>query len=153
MSFLSLSHAIMTDMQPQNIENHGGLEQLPVQPPLNGERIPVLPSLEGGIETGAERREQTADAQAAAADAAAFSQPVQPVAIPVPDPVVPVSVPTLGPVTANDDDVIEKEWVDKAKQILSETKDDPHQRSNRVNELQKDYLKKRYGKELGAQPQ
>ncbi len=155
MSFLSLPHAIMTDMQPQNIENHGGLEQLPVQPPLSGERIPVLPSPEGGIETGAERREQTAEAQAAAADAAAVSQPVQqvPQQPVMPIPVAPAPFSTTGPVTANDDDVIEKEWVDKAKQILSETKDDPHQRSNRVNELQKDYLKKRYGKELGAQPQ
>ena len=47
--------------------------------------------------------------------------------------------------------VIEKEWVDKAKQIITETHDDPYQRSNRVNQLQKEYLKKRYGKDLGAQ--
>ena len=60
-------------MQPQNTENRGGLEQLPAQPTPSGERIPVLPSPEGGIETGAERREQAAEAQAAAADAASRS--------------------------------------------------------------------------------
>jgi hypothetical protein len=139
----------MTSMQPQNLENRGGLEQLPVPPAQNGERVPILPSPEGGIETGAERREQTAEAQAAVADAAAVSQPATPVVnaqIPVAIP----ATPTTGPIVAADEDVIEKEWVDKAKQIITETKDDPYQRSNRVNELQKDYLKKRYGKDLGA---
>jgi hypothetical protein len=73
----------------------------------------------------------------------------------MPQPVVPTApasqpVVSDSPVTANDDDVIEKEWVDKAKQIILETKDDPHSRTNRVNQLQQDYLKKRYGKELGA---
>ena len=135
-------------MQPQNIEHNGGLEQLPVQPTPGGERVPVLPSPEGGIETGADRREQTAEAQAAVADAAAVGAQPQPVAPPVP--VAPV-VQTVGPLVANDEDVIEKEWVDKAKQIILETKDDPHARTNRVNELQRDYLKKRYSKDLGAQ--
>lgn len=139
-------------MQPQNTEQRGGPEQLPVQPAPSGERIPVLPSPEGGIETGAERREQTAEAQAAAADAAAQAQPVTPVQPPViqDQPQAVPSAPTTGPLTAADDDVIEKEWVDKAKKIILETKDNPHERSTRVNELQKDYLKKRYNKELGS---
>jgi Txe/YoeB family toxin of Txe-Axe toxin-antitoxin module len=54
------------------------------------------------------------------------------------------------PAVAGDEDVIEKEWVDKAKKIIQETKDDPYTRTTRVNELQKDYLKKRYNKDLGA---
>ena len=54
------------------------------------------------------------------------------------------------PVLAADDDLIEKEWVDKAKKIITETKDDPYRREQEVNRLQADYLKKRYGKELGA---
>lgn len=139
-------------MQPQNIEPRGGPEQLPVQPAPNGERVPVLPSPEGGIETGAERREQTAEARAAAADAASQAQPITPVAIPadMTQPAPAPVAPTTGPLTAADDDVIEKEWVDKAKKIILETKDNPYERSHRVNELQKDYLKKRYGKELGT---
>jgi len=138
-------------MQPQNIENNGGLEQLPVQPTPGGERVPVLPSPEGGIETGADRREQTAEAQAAVADAAASTAGAQVQPLP-PTPVMSAPpVQTVGPLVAADEDVIEKEWVDKAKQIILETKDDPHARTNRVNELQRDYLKKRYGKDLGAQ--
>lgn len=54
------------------------------------------------------------------------------------------------PVVAADEDLIEKEWVDKAKQIVATTKDDPHAREREVNKLQVDYLKKRYGKELGS---
>lgn len=54
------------------------------------------------------------------------------------------------PLIANDDDLIEKEWVDKAKQIIASTHDDPYQRELEVGRLQADYLKKRYGKDLGA---
>ncbi len=54
------------------------------------------------------------------------------------------------PLTAADDDLIEKEWVDKAKKIVEETRDDPHRREQEVGKLQADYLRKRYGKELGS---
>ncbi len=50
---------------------------------------------------------------------------------------------------ANDVDVIEKEWVDKAKSIVAATHDDPYQQEKQVNELQNSYLKKRYGKDVG----
>ena len=53
------------------------------------------------------------------------------------------------PSAAADDDLIEKEWVDKAKKIVNDTKNDPHQREKAVNLLQVDYLKKRYGREIG----
>lgn len=54
------------------------------------------------------------------------------------------------PQAAADDDLIEKEWVDKAKKIITETRDDPHRQEKEVGKLQADYLRKRYGKELGA---
>jgi len=54
------------------------------------------------------------------------------------------------PVVANDDDLIEKEWVEKAKKIIVETKDDPYRREQEVGRLQADYLYKRYGRKLGA---
>lgn len=50
------------------------------------------------------------------------------------------------PIIADDVDVIEKTWVDKAKQIVEETKDDPHRQEEEVEKLQQSYLKKRYGK-------
>ena len=135
-------------MQPQNTESQLGLEQQPVVAPPQ-ERIPVLPTPEGGIETGADRREQTADAQAAAADAAAIGT-TMPASSGVASVADPATTTTDSPIVAADEDVIEQEWVDKAKQIIASTKDDPHQRTEQVNRLQKDYLKKRYGKELGS---
>ncbi|MGK2896770.1 MAG: hypothetical protein ACSLEY_04205 [Candidatus Saccharimonadales bacterium] len=54
------------------------------------------------------------------------------------------------PSAAADEDLIEKEWVDKAKQIISTTKQDPYRQEREVGRLQADYLKKRYGKELGS---
>lgn len=141
----------MTDMQPQNNEQHIGLEQLPMPPALNGERVPVLPAPEAGIETGAERREQTADAQAAAANAAGIATGATPVTV---DPIVAAPAPAgaASPLIASvDEEVIEKEWVDKAKQIVAATADDPHLRSDQVSALQKEYLEKRFNKELGAQ--
>lgn len=49
---------------------------------------------------------------------------------------------------ADDVDVIEKEWVDKAKKIVSSTKDNPYQQEKEVSRLQADYLMKRYGKQV-----
>lgn len=54
------------------------------------------------------------------------------------------------PLIANDDDLIEKEWVDRAKKIISQTKDDPYRREQEVGKLQIDYIKKRYGRDIGA---
>lgn len=77
--------------------------------------------------------------------------PPTPAPVPVPVPVTPVDdSPATGPTLAADDDLIEKEWVDKAKKIILETKDDPYKREREVSKLQADYLRKRYGKELGV---
>lgn len=58
----------------------------------------------------------------------------------------PVVVDDSNPSVAADDDLIEKEWVEKAKQIIRETKDDPFAQEQAVRKLQADYLHKRYGK-------
>lgn len=50
------------------------------------------------------------------------------------------------PPVAADDDLIEKEWVEKAKKVIAETKHDPHLQEQAVSRLQADYLQKRYGK-------
>jgi hypothetical protein len=47
---------------------------------------------------------------------------------------------------AADEDLIEKEWVEKAKKVIADTKHDPHLQGEAVSRLQADYLKKRYGK-------
>ena len=53
------------------------------------------------------------------------------------------------PMVAADDDLIEKEWVDKVKDVINKTKDNPHARENSIKKLQIEYVKKRYGKIIG----
>ena len=82
--------------------------------------------------------------------------PVAPAAMPLPPTPLPATMPqlktddTAGPTIASDDDLIEKEWVDKAKKIIADTQNDPYRREQEVSKLQVDYLRKRYGKELGT---
>lgn len=61
-----------------------------------------------------------------------------------------VAVTGDNPIVAADDDLIEREWVDRAKKIIQQTKDDPYRREQEISRLQVDYLRKRYGKERGA---
>jgi hypothetical protein len=53
-----------------------------------------------------------------------------------------------GPAIADDVDVIEKEWVDKAKTIVDTHRHDPYNQEKEASKLQADYLKKRYGKDV-----
>jgi hypothetical protein len=123
-------------------------EQLPSLPTPEVSPEAPLPSPErAGQQTPERTGEQSAQAQAALA-----AQPGT-VSLPTPVPVADdatsaVAVDDL-PAVAGDDDLIEKEWVDKAKQIINETRDDPAAREKQVSRLQADYLKKRYGKQLG----
>lgn len=52
------------------------------------------------------------------------------------------------PVIADDTDLIEKEWVEKAKEIVERTKHDPYQQNKEVEKVKADYLKKRYDKDI-----
>jgi len=119
---------------------------------MNPEAVPSLPQLDAKLERGQERFEQAAEAGAIASDAAATASAATAIAAPVAPVQVPPSQPTASgtPLVAADEDLIEKEWVDKAKEIINQTKDDPHARTQKVNELQRDYLQKRYGKVVGA---
>jgi len=127
-------------------------EQMPTPveftPPSPNLEMPPLanPEHERIPERGQEVQQQTA--------------PADPGPVQLPTPVVqqvqsdsPTVAPSdsTSPSVAADDDLIEKEWVDKAKKIIQDTKNDPHAREQQVGKLQSDYLKKRYGKELGSQ--
>lgn len=142
-------------MQPENSRpTTPGVEQAPAPMSVGPETVPTLPPLDAKFERGQQRYEQAGEAGAGVSDAASLavsSQPVIPVAPVAPPPPPPVqATPSNTPLVAADEDLIEKEWVDKAKEIIEQTKDDPHARTQKVNELQRDYLQKRYGKVVGA---
>lgn len=52
------------------------------------------------------------------------------------------------PAIADDSDLIEKEWVMRAKHIVEQTRSDPYVQSQEVNKMKADYIKKRYGKDM-----
>lgn len=114
-----------------------------------GEMMTPVHEQERSPERTHEQVERRADATLGAAQAMpVLPVPVPPVVMTTPQPVDAGAV--VAPAAAADEDLIEKEWVDRAKQIIEQTKDDPFRREQEVNKLQADYLRKRYGRELGA---
>jgi len=72
---------------------------------------------------------------------------------PMPDPAAahpqPVTqLPSDFPQIAEDNDLIEQEWVDKAKEIVERTKNDPHAQNKEINKVKADYIRKRYNREI-----
>lgn len=144
-----IDYAIITDMEPKSPENSA--EQLPT--PV--EFTPISPEI-GHDQPAAtpERPANTPESGQELHNATTIAAPIQPTQVAVPT----VPAPQVGQVTvgsdddtpqvAADEDLIEKEWVDKAQKIISATKQDPYQQERQVGKLQADYLKKRYGKEL-----
>ncbi len=68
-----------------------------------------------------------------------------------PSPAANISQPaaqSISPSVANDLDLIEKEWVEKAKAIVIKTRTDPHTQNDEINKFKADYMKKRYGKDI-----
>ncbi|MBC7868996.1 hypothetical protein H7X69_02350 [Candidatus Saccharibacteria bacterium] len=135
-------------MEPETSTPQLGPEQAPIQYRPNIERGPVLPTPERGIETGAERREQAAEPSIVPTGGGLTTILPTPVLTDVPT-ADDSSVVSDTPIVAGDDDLIEKEWVEKAKKIVAETRDNPYGREKAVSQLQRDYLMKRYGRELG----
>jgi hypothetical protein len=81
--------------------------------------------------------------------AAAPSLPVlaQPAAVAVTPTTTSVTATGM-PAMADDGDLIEKEWVVKAKQIIGKTKEDPYTQSRELNKMRAEYIKKRYNKDV-----
>ncbi len=112
--------------------------------------LPNIPSPESGVQRGAEEFEQKSESGAVASDIANLTAVLpKPIAD---DTAASLKISTASdvPDIAADDDLIEKEWVDKAKKIVAETKSDPYQQEESIGKLQVDYIKKRYGREIGA---
>ena len=73
--------------------------------------------------------------------------PAQPAAPQGQAPIQPTADPQI-PIIADDSDLIEKEWVEKAKEIVARTKHDPYQQNKEVERIKADYMKKRYNKDI-----
>jgi hypothetical protein len=123
--------AVTPDMlpvpQPESLGSApGGPEMAPVSP----EMVPQPP------QPGAFAPPSPDSAQAAQPPAAAA--PLSPAG----------STVAATPALADDADLIEKEWVVKAKQIVERTRDDPFTQSKELNKMKADYIHKRYNKQI-----
>ena len=52
------------------------------------------------------------------------------------------------PPEAEDNDLIEKEWVERAKQIVEHTRHNPHEQQKALSLMKADYMKKRYNRDI-----
>ena len=139
-------------MEPGFNTPRSGPEQTPSLPPVSPEITTPGNGERGVFEQEPQRIEQEPLPQAQAGvvpDPSTIAAPVLPQPA-TDDTQDATAVLTSVPDVAADDDVIEKEWVDKAKHIITETADDPYRREQAVGQLQREYLRKRYGKEVGA---
>lgn len=105
---------------------------------------------EAALETVGQAQESTSGKQTAqvyaqppapvAADGQAAVVPAQPTAPATDDDKAVAALP------AKDGDLIEKEWVDRAKHIIAKTADDPHKQKHEVSKIKAAYIQKRFNK-------
>lgn len=127
------------------------------EPGFQFEAPPAAESLEPGQEDRFEKdrpaHQEVAPSKAAPAPAQAVPQlPVaQPTQQPTDDQTTttqPVSSPATAGLSAADANLIEKEWVEKAKQVIGKTRSDPFTRKNEVSKIKADYIRKRFNKQI-----
>ena len=94
------------------------------------------------VEGGAARQQPSISSQAQAlALPADQTQPT------TDDPVTPVAIQPSN-TTAKDGDIIEKVWIDKAKAIVAQTRDDPFVQKKEMSLAKADYIQKRFNKTI-----
>jgi len=122
-------------------------------PPLDMEKTHAPGQMEQvEFAGGMERTEQQA-AQAIETNSQAGAMPPLPVPTQTqyqqsPQPAAQLPAADSNPVIADDADLIEKEWILKAKEIVARTKHDPYQQNKEVEKMKADYMRKRYNKDI-----
>ena len=138
-------------MGPNNNETSGGL-QLPAPQPEQapGQGLPAEQAGQAPELGQAAAPEQAKNTSSAMPAVGAIPLPTLPVLPDQPQGPSDVSATTAtGHLQAsNDTDLIEKEWVNKAKQIVEKTRDDPYKQSEELTVVKADYVKKRYNKTI-----
>ena len=130
----------------QESTNNGAFAELPQPQEVKGANKQEAASVEQPERRGAQMPSTSPSAQSQQPLVQADAQQMQPPTPAADD--VPQSAAGSSALMADDTDLIEKEWVIKAKAIVAQTKDDPHQQNREMNKVKADYLKKRYNKDL-----
>ena len=131
-------------MNPQ-LDKPANLNLPPPMPEAVGPVHEIAPATGIGVQEQAPLKANTNPSYQAPA------LPVTP--MPQPSPTV-VNAPTndvsstTTPAKADDNDLIEKEWVAKAKEIIDKTREDPFDQNQHISIVKADYMKKRYNKDI-----
>lgn len=132
-----MDHQISSELPPVQVP--GRSEQLT---PQSNEVIQAEHSKESEAAIATEQQPQSGPPRAAAQQ---FATPAAIPGAPAPQ----IAIPTAGlPQIADDADLIEKEWVQKAKEIVARTRHDPYEQNKEVTRMKADYMKKRYNKDV-----
>lgn len=134
-------------MNPHNSEASG----IELPPPMVEQGVPNAAgeAMQQSPELAANAERSGSVQSVPPSGAAAIPMPVPPMMqTAVPAPTAGIPAPTSGMPILDDGDLIEKEWVNKAKQIVERTRDDPHKQSEELTVVKADYMKKRYGKTI-----
>jgi hypothetical protein len=134
-------------MEP-NSSNSSNFELPPLQP---GAERQQMPGVEHGMPSAPERAPGNGEQPGSSAPmpVAPVSQTPAAAAMAAPPmPAPPAAYPSAGPSQAADIDLIEREWVEKAKEIVERTRSDPHTQNKEINTFKAEYLKKRYNKDM-----
>jgi hypothetical protein len=107
------------------------------------ENMPAPAEIAGGAER----------APMAAANAQPTPSVAPPVQMPIFDPAaqaiaVPSTTQSAAKTVLKDDDLIEKEVVERAKRVIASTHDDPYKQTEELSVLKNDYMQKNYNKPL-----
>lgn len=117
-------------LPPSSSEVRQGHEQQAEAPPSRPEQTakqppqPALPAIPDDIPV---------------ADQPVIAAPPQDVTAPIPTD--PKSI-------ATDSDHIERQWVDKVKNIVAHTQDDPHLQKEQMSRIKAEYIQKRFNKNI-----
>jgi len=113
-------------------------------------------------QVGQERQtEQAIEKRQISENAHSKAAPKLPTQTPIPVPSVPAQQTQKIPIqdqgtlstftaglSAQDADLIEKEWVQRAKSLVAQTQDDPFKQKNEMSKIKADYIKKRFNKTI-----
>ncbi len=135
-------------MGPQQPRFNNSPEQLRAPSNPNIYQMPAAPGMERLPVVSPERHgEQSSGRELSPVIAQGLTLPAVPTTV-IPAPSQPQGS-VNAPVTAADEDLIESEWVNRAKQIIRETEGDPHERERQISELRRTYIRERYGRQIG----
>jgi hypothetical protein len=131
----SLNETAGTQPVPPVTEQGLGVSSTPEAGPTPAEQAPIVSEI------------APATGQEAALPPISFPLPNLPLSA-TPPANVPIAQPQATGAIVDDGDLIEKEWVNKAKQIVELNRDNPYKQSEELTVFKADYMKKRYGKTI-----